>query len=914
MLSVPPALLALLLASLAGPAVAQDPEDGSLAGAVLDAAELALFERARDAESQGSYGQAIRAYGIVISREPGYAPAILGKARCLEASLRPEQALAVYRTVPMEADAAWAMARILAEMERYREAAAQYRLLRTLELGEYEPFLLEAEALVRVPSLDEAVDALEQYLVLAGEQRDDETSGALVVDLAGAYYDDERPEDAERWYERYREEWPDGEHLDEVEERLDRLTVEQAAGALFPVIAEPLPQRARPLLEQARKLVAAGEYSEAERGLERLQEKYASAPEVWAVLGELHVGRGAVAEAEIAYQYAVGLAPYEPTYRVRLAQLLREYYGGQQHEQAARELRMALSVRPTWYDLHYELGVVLQEMREFRNAGASFQAYLTADPRGRHVDDARVRLRALERRGALPPDLEQFRAQRPAGVPEEAFERYTVGLIYMGRGDRVKAREEFEAALELTPRWPELLKQLATLQALAHEPRQAEATLRRLLEVEPGNVTAIMTLADMLDRDAREEEAMGLYRQASELGEADAWLVLALSAAEAEQWQEARMLLAGFDERYAGALAVPEAEDLRARLSWRRQVAVGGASALGAVALLLPLGVVVRRVRRRLGATLRVLLEASPESYHDVAMVLSAMRHEVIKHNTTVLPSVADALEAGDRGPALDAAGRLFARDDAPGVVDRWWAYIDELEALGRRAGVRVNLRHLDPDLAPMCAAFMELAELEAPMVRGRAGAAGRLRAVSEAINGAGYLALGRLIREVCVLEVTEARVLECWEQVRQEPAYVERALPELEVRGLKAGEGEGGYPVRIFLRDFEDILVNVLRNSLGAVLEAPPDEAAPRLGVTLEAEEDWVTGLESVAIRVRDNSPRPLTDAMIRGRYIERGFGITVDLINRHSGSIKVEDASEPGWSKAVVVRLPRAEAEEIE
>jgi len=279
-----------------------------------------------------------------------------------------------------------------------------------------------------------------------------------------------------------------------------------------------------------------------------------------------------------------------------------------------------------------------------------------------------------------------------------------------------------------------------------------------------------------------------------------------------------------------------------------------------------------------------------------------------------VLPSVADALEAGDRGPALDAAGRLFARDDAPGVVDRWWAYIDELEALGRRAGVRVNLRHLDPDLAPMCAAFMELAELEAPMVRGRAGAAGRLRAVSEAINGAGYLALGRLIREVCVLEVTEARVLECWEQVRQEPAYVERALPELEVRGLKAGEGEGGYPVRIFLRDFEDILVNVLRNSLGAVLEAPPDEAAPRLGVTLEAEEDWVTGLESVAIRVRDNSPRPLTDAMIRGRYIERGFGITVDLINRHSGSIKVEDASEPGWSKAVVVRLPRAEAEEIE
>ena len=39
---MPSALLALLLASLAGPAVAQTPEDGSLAGAVLDAAALTI--------------------------------------------------------------------------------------------------------------------------------------------------------------------------------------------------------------------------------------------------------------------------------------------------------------------------------------------------------------------------------------------------------------------------------------------------------------------------------------------------------------------------------------------------------------------------------------------------------------------------------------------------------------------------------------------------------------------------------------------------------------------------------------------------------------------------------------------------------------------------------------------------------
>ena len=49
------------------------------------------------------------------------------------------------------------------------------------------------------------------------------------------------------------------------------------------------------------------------------------------------------------------------------------------------------------------------------------------------------------------------------------------------------------------------------------------------------------------------------------------------------------------------------------------------------------------------------------------------------------------------------------------------------------------------------------------------------------------------------------------------------------------------------------------------------------------------------------------ISTAMIRGRYIERGLGLAVDLTSRAGGSIHVED--EPGWSKAVVVRLPREE-----
>ncbi len=57
-----------------------------------------------------------------------------------------------------------------------------------------------------------------------------------------------------------------------------------------------------------------------------------------------------------------------------------------------------------------------------------------------------------------------------------------------------------------------------------------------------------------------------------------------------------------------------------------------------------------------------------------------------------------------------------------------------------------------------------------------------------------------------------------------------------------------------------------------------------------------------------RNSAPRRISTSLLRSRYIERGLGLTVDLISRNGGSIGVED--EPGYSKAVVVRLPRAES----
>ncbi|MCH9682468.1 MAG: hypothetical protein K0V04_13610, partial [Deltaproteobacteria bacterium] len=140
----------------------------------------------------------------------------------------------------------------------------------------------------------------------------------------------------------------------------------------------------------------------------------------------------------------------------------------------------------------------------------------------------------------------------------------------------------------------------------------------------------------------------------------------------------------------------------------------------------------------------------------------------------------------------------------------------------------------------------------------------------------------------------------EVYDLVRGEEQFAGQNLAPLQLSGA-------GGVVRIFRTDFEDILANVLRNSLrSSILYARPPVG---LGVALEVETDEITGLSSLVLRVMDRSPEQLSNEMLRGRYVERGMGITVDLLSRYDGAISVE--SVPGWSKAVSLRFFTVEDE---
>ncbi len=152
---------------------------------------------------------------------------------------------------------------------------------------------------------------------------------------------------------------------------------------------------------------------------------------------------------------------------------------------------------------------------------------------------------------------------------------------------------------------------------------------------------------------------------------------------------------------------------------------------------------------------------------------------------------------------------------------------------------------------------------------------------------------LSGVIRSLCIAEVNHEFIAAVYEEIATEDKFAHVQIAPLVI------EGEGAR-VRIFrpICRTSSPTSAQLADVFGHVRAQPI-----ALGVTLETECDDITGLTSLVIRIKDRSPERLTNEMLRGRYVERGMGITADLLSRYDGSIAVEP--EPGWEKAVVLRF---------
>ncbi|MBX2803060.1 MAG: tetratricopeptide repeat protein [Myxococcales bacterium] len=849
----------------------------------------------RQLEAEERYLEAAAHYRMVVKAEPSYTQAVLDLGRVLERADAPRDALEAYGRAPHDADVVEAMGRLQLALGDRRGAASTFDKLRSLRPSDPSWRLLMADT-VGEESPEVAVALLLEYLEFHNTSVQDHGLLEVALRVATILRQQERAEGAVGLLERLLDRTPEGTqgraHLEALMVQFD---IDRTALQLARASTQDLSDAGAERLRTAREAFADGDVARASEVLEALVIDEPQAAVAWAAVSDVRAAQGDVAAAEQAIRAAHQLAPLEPGYLARHGDLLSAY-GGRYDVDAANAYAAAVRRGATDPELWVRKARAERRAGRFERSVESYRQALSLDPEASWADEARAVLAGAERVRPADQVLPQ-RAERPSSVPPGAWMAFHRAWAWREEGDPDQALEQVRLALSEAPRFVRAINLEAQLLADLGRTEEARTLLWQSLELDEAQPRVLAILAGLEERSGAVDAAAGLWERAAKLGDPDAlWRQARRQAAEG-RWWAARATLATYFGRTTSASSYDEARALDQRLAGRIRTAVAFMVISSASLVLLPVWV---RVRQQAGVDLQGLLDQSPRAWREVARIASAIRHEVLKHHTSVLDAVAEALEAGE--PAVElgdwAADRLFGPG---GALEQLDGYVIELEHVAEQAGVSLNLRVRDPVFRPLLAAVERLRGLESDLRRGEGTRlAQRLRDVSTALNGQAYQQLGQLISGLSVQRVDTALLEGFWSQVTAEPAFRGRVLPELVLEPVAEDVS-----VRMSLADLRDVVVNLLRN----VVQACVDARAGRIGLAVGVEEDEITGLEEVVLRVRDTLSGRLTTQMIEAREISRGLGLVADLVKHAGGSVHVEP--DPGWRKAVVVRIPRAEEE---
>jgi len=874
----------LLLAVLA--ALAQDG-DSFAARIHADATRL---------EQQGDLAAAALRYRELVRMEPTWEQVRLDLGRVLERMGDIEGAERVYAEGIGERSLEQ-LARLLLAQERTSEAVEVLR--RRADLLPASPGALVPYAAAQVADgrVREALETFRAYLDRPGIDVEQDGAVPVALAIADALLARAETTEAEDLLRAVLAVAPTA-GTDAVEELLVRIEVEEAAAALAHAGEIPLDAEAIGELRLARADIQARRFAEARRRLEVLALEHPRSSDVWAALAAAREAEADVTGAEQALRVALEIDPLDAELHARLGDLWVAGYGGQRDLDAVRAYRKAVL-----YDPH-DAALWWRKARAERSAGVWEQAARSAAralalaPDAPFAREARAWVEGARREGdapsvALPP------LPQDGAMPEEARMALARGQAWRERPEAYaldRALAEARRARSLAPDAEEPIHLEAAIQAERGEIDEAIALFEESLARDTNQPDVLVELAPLYERAGRPADAEAIWERAASLDHPAALWRLARAKADGAHWWAARDALRRYFGATAGGAEYAAAQALDAAVAARIRTATLAGGALAVAVLAVPIG---WGIRRRAGRGLDGLLDASPSAWRDVARIVSAIRHEILRHHASSFGEVADALDGGDVEAGKWLAAQWFG-EPGGGALGRFDTYLAELRDLGRKAGVPLRLDR-DPVLGPLLAAMDRFAALRGPLLRGMRSrhVAAELRAVHAILDDDVSGALGGLVARLCLLEVNEGLFEDVIDSVWREPAL----RGEGTWRPILSPLPTGALLVRMFRADLGDVLANLLRNAVEATRGLP----GPRVGIAVGIDDDPTTGLERIEIRVRDSSPRRLSTSTVRGRFVGRGLGLAVDLTTRAGGSISVED--EPGWGKAVVVRLPRAE-----
>jgi len=796
------------------------------------------------------------------------------------------------------------------------EKAAAY-LERAREFLGTKPFLVRLLARVAARQ-GRFSEALRQYLSIQPQ------NDALLLEIGKFLADYAHEEEAMDTYARVK----DPALMPEAEANIRRLRLARAAAEFeLSLHTEGIAPEARQYLQLAASLarlpgLVAGDRGEAVRLVEEalaLAPLYADAN---ILLGDL-LAQSDPRRAELAWLRALVVNGRNVDVLVRVAGL---HLGEGRANAAVSFLSRAVEVAPERNDLRLRLARAWRAAGNPRRALAHLETYLAEAPEGVEAQEARALKAALEQAVPLGP----AEPLEPLASPAE-LQALHQATRFIGEGRLAEGLAEL-AALPEEARGPAVHNLLAFAMRRLGRNDEAITWYQASLADDRDQPTVLYALGSLLLERHQADAARVLFEEAEFAGSLDAGLALGrLDAAPAESWPgivhdfSHLGALARAQRRLEAYVDAPEASYRSDAATLLREVrgrvqAVWFTGAVAAAGLLLAIGLLIRR--RWGGSDLETLVTRAPEAGPEVQRVLSAIRHEVLKHNTMVLTGLVEAIAADEPGGdgAEKAAwarqsllGPAAGGDRRDSAGHRLEDYVEELSRIGRTHGLRLNLSRRDAAISALLKGFQQL-EQAAPALDhyARLGRGGRrrlqrrLERATRLLNVEGYEAVRALLDQLRILHIDAALLEGVLQRTRREPAFAGVAFASVRLEDADALPCAVAMPRHAF----EDVVANLIRNAIQATLRAP---GRPRvhIGLATATEVDPITGLAWLALRVRDQAPQALSVDVLRGRFVEEGLGLTAELVSRYDGALDVMAEVAP-WTKAVVVRLPRVENEE--
>jgi tetratricopeptide (TPR) repeat protein len=200
--------------------------------------------------------------------------------------------------------------------------------------------------------------------------------------------------------------------------------------------------------------------------------------------GDAHRMSGDPALAREAYRHAIRTDAYAPEPYVALGRLA---IAGENADEAREQFRLALEHDPTSAEAAFELGQML----------------------------------------ASGPEAERLLGVAARSRSTSAEVQAAYGDVLLANGNPEAAERAFALAISLTPTLARAYAGLGRAKAARGDLPGAEADLRKAVELVPNSALFVRTLAEIVARAGRPDDALSLYRQAAGLDSQDPSIYLA---------------------------------------------------------------------------------------------------------------------------------------------------------------------------------------------------------------------------------------------------------------------------------------------------------------------------------------------------------------------------------------------------